>query len=101
MENMNIVVKDENYAKTFDIYGLIRPMTDAKHFIDALSICKSGDRAIINIHESYSLGSSLIGYLIKMANNNSVNITLNINNEDLLKTLEELRLQDIFKIQKL
>jgi len=101
MEAMSIVVKGEGKIKEFDVHGLIKPMTDAKKFTDTLSVCKKGDSAVVNIYDSYSLGSSLIGFLIKLATKEGVDLTIRISNEDLRKTLEELQLQEVLRFQRL
>lgn len=101
MEAMKIVSNTNDKKKEFHIYGIIKPMTDAEAFMRALGGCRSGEEVVVNIHESYSLGSSLIGYLIKLSTQDKVNLTLNIKDDDLLSTLGELQLNSVLHFKKL
>jgi len=69
---------------------------DIKNLLDALE----NKNVVINIKDSISITSSVIGYLNKLVLKDKVRIQMNIGNEQLMKLLEDLNLVSVFNAKK-
>lgn len=56
---------------------------------------------ILQILDSYTITSSVIGYLFKLKNLNKITIHLHVRDERLYKILEELKLIEEFNVKKI
>ena len=69
---------------------------DIKNLLDTLE----NKNVVINIKDSISITSSVIGYLNKLVLKDKVRIQMNIGNEQLMKLLEDLNLVSVFNAKK-
>jgi len=84
------------------IKGNVKSIQDAETIKEALEkIAKKYTSIKIVLQDSISLTSSVIGYLVKLAQKDGKNITLKVANEELYELLRDLDLHTIFKIQRL
>ncbi len=84
------------------IKGNVKSIQDAEAIKEALEkIAKNYTSVKVILQDSISLTSSVIGYLVKLAQKDGKNITLKIANEELYELLQDLGLHTTFKIQRL
>jgi uncharacterized membrane protein len=87
---------------TVSIMGHIKSLTDyqtIKSQIDALA--SKNLKIIIEIPESISITSSVIGYFNKLVLKDKRDITMRIGSDQLMELLEDLNLKDLFKASKI
>lgn len=87
---------------TVSIMGHIKSLTDyqtIKSQIDALA--SKNLKIIIEIPESISITSSVIGYFNKLVLKDKKDITMRIGSDQLMELLEDLNLKDLFKASKI
>ncbi len=84
-----------------EIYGTIRDMNEIaqiRNKIDGLGL-KEGERLDLSILGSFSMPSSLIGYLLKLVEQQKIEISLTVDDEMLAELLEDLSLKKIFNLR--
>jgi len=83
-----------------DIYESVRSIADAEVIIDTLEKVKrlGVDEIEIRIHDSMTLPSNVIGYLLKLANG-GIRVKLFIKNKTLLELVEFLCMSDKIEIK--
>ncbi len=87
-------------GNTVTISGNIKSVSDyqsIKSTIDALAM---NDSITINITDSISITSSVIGYFNKLVLKDKKNIDMRIGNEQLMELLQDLNLASIFNARK-
>ena len=82
------------------ISGNIKSVSDYQTIKTSLDALIRNDRIIINITDSISITSSVIGYFNKLVLKDKINIEMNIGNEQLMELLEDLNLASIFNARK-
>jgi len=82
-----------------EVTGLIKSIAQAEAVIEALKSLTSNNIRL-RIKDSFGLPSSIIGYLVKLKDEGK-NITLEVGSPILYELLEDLNLQEIFKIRKI
>jgi len=76
----------------------IRDYQNIKSTVDA--VASSQKNIVINIKESISVTSSIIGYFNKLVLKDKILLQLNIGNQELVDLLNDLNLTSIFKVKK-
>ncbi len=87
-------------SKSIKVAGNIRSMADVselKSTIDAYNLV-SGDTFTIEIVDSFAMPSAMIGYLLKLVQQEQVKLTMKIHDERLVELLEDLNLKEVFDI---
>jgi hypothetical protein len=87
----NIVTIEGNIKTVSDYQGI-------KATID--SVASQYANITINVLDSISITSSVIGYLNKLVLKDKINISMNIGNEQLIELFDDLNLISIFKVKK-
>ncbi len=85
-----------------EVKGTIRGIDDIaqiRSVIDAMRL-EEGDSLQLDITDSFSMPSSLIGYLLKLVEQQKVNLTLTVGNEVLAELLEDLNLRQVFNLRQ-
>jgi len=83
------------------IDGNIKSVADYQSIKSTLDALKATEKSItINILNSLSVTSSVIGYLNKLVLKDKIDIRINIGNQQLLELFSDLNLLDIFKAKK-
>ena len=92
-------MKIEVNGNIVTIHGNIKSIKDHEDIKSVLDGLKNSYKTItLNVVDSISMTSSVIGYLMKLANDG---ITININvNDDLFKLLSDLNLTSLFNVRK-
>ena len=90
----------QKLSKSIKVMGNIRSISDIsdlKSVIDAYNLA-SGDTFTIEIVDSFAMPSAMIGYLLKLVQQEEVKLTMKIHDERLAELLEDLNLKEIFNI---
>ena len=83
------------------ITGNIKSVNDFQQIKNTLDTLKSNSSNItIEIKESISITSSVIGYLNKLVLKDKVSLNLKIGNQQLIELLDDLNLTKVFNIKK-
>ena len=88
-------------SNTINITGNIKSinhLSEIKSFID--SVVSQHKSIIVNIVDSLSITSSVIGYFNKLILKDNINIEMRIGNDQLLNLLNDLNLTSTFKARK-
>ncbi|MEA1955399.1 MAG: hypothetical protein U9N02_02770 [Campylobacterota bacterium] len=83
------------------IDGNIKSVSDYQSIKSTLDPLVRNDTIIINIVNSISITSSVIGYFNKLVLKDKINIQMNIGNEQLMELLQDLNLASIFNAKKI
>jgi predicted nucleotidyltransferase len=84
-----------------EIEGNIRGLSDIdqiKTVIDNMRL-EAQDSLALEVKDSFSMPSALIGYLLKLVEQNGVNLNVTVGNEILAELLEDLNLKQTFKLK--
>ncbi|MBF0608707.1 MAG: hypothetical protein SFH39_09740 [Candidatus Magnetobacterium sp. LHC-1] len=85
------------------IIGHIKTIEDYQKIKQALnSIIANGLKKItINIPESITMTSSVIGYMLKLVFENKLDLSILVKDEKLFNLLDVLNLVEVFKVKKM
>lgn len=84
-----------------EIEGNIRGLNDIdqiKAVIDAMHL-EQRDRLVLEIKDSFSMPSALIGYLLKLVEQKGVNLNVTVGNAILEELLHDLNLKQAFNLK--
>lgn len=97
---MEVRVVDE---RTVDIIGNIKSIDDYNEIkrVTQQLASKGAKDMTINIRDSLSMVSSVIGYFMKLINVDTVKVHMNIWDERLYSLLEQLSLVDVFNARQM
>ncbi len=93
VSNQSNIVTITGNIKSFNDLQMIRSTID--------SLIGSYKNIIINILDSISMTSSVLGYLNKILFKDGINLTLNIYDEKLISLFSELNLTKILNVKRL
>ena len=83
------------------ITGNIKSVGDFQSIKTTLDSLKTSHKEIIiELKESISITSSVIGYFNKLVLKDKINLHLKVSNAQLMALLDDLNLSSIFKVQK-
>ena len=88
-------------SNTINIIGNIKSIghfSDIKTVVDG--VVAQHKSIIINIVDSLSMTSSVIGYINKLILKDDIDISMRVGNDQLLHLLDDLNLTKIFKVRK-
>jgi len=88
-------------SNTVTITGNIKSVSDfqsIKNTVDSLT--NSNNTIVIDLKDSISITSSVIGYFNKLILKDSIDLNLKIGNEQLMHLLEDLSLVSVFKARR-
>jgi len=87
-------------GNTVTISGNIKSVSDYQTIKTSLDALIRNSNIVINIKDSISITSSVIGYFNKLVLKDKINIEMNIGNEQLMELLQDLNLASIFNARK-
>ncbi len=88
-------------ANTVTITGNIKSVSDFQSIKAAIdSLISSTSNVTLDIKNSISITSSVIGYLNKLVLKDSINLNMKIGNEQLMYLLEDLNLISTFQAKR-
>ncbi len=83
------------------ITGNIKSVSDFQQIKETLdSVTRQNKSVTINIVDSLSITSSVIGYLNKLILKDKIDVNMKIANAQLIDLLDELNLTSLFKVRK-
>lgn len=82
------------------ISGNIKSVSDYQTIKTSLDALIRNSSIIINIKDSISITSSVIGYFNKLVLKDKINVQMNIGNEQLMELLQDLNLASVFNAKK-
>jgi len=83
------------------INGNIKSINDYQKIKEAIDeIAQTNKHIILNITDSISIISSVIGYLNKLVLKDNIDLEINIGDEQLMELFEDLNLVSLFKVKK-
>ncbi len=77
----------------------VNDFQDIKTNIDAVVANKKS--IVVNLVDSLSITSSVIGYFNKLVLKDKIDLTLRVGNDQLIELLEDLSLKSLFKARKI
>jgi len=83
------------------ITGNIKSVSDSQKVKESLEPLITREHAIIlDIKDSISITSSLIGYLTKLVQKDGIDVTIKVGDESLIELFDDLNLTRLFKVRK-
>ena len=83
------------------IKGNIKSVTDYQHIKSTIDpLIANNKQLTINIVDSISMTSSVIGYLNKLVLKDKIDLTIKVGSQELYDLLDDLNLISIFKVTK-
>lgn len=97
---MNINVNKSGDSCDIKIEGVIKSVSDSQAIKDALNSC--GDVKFVNIDiiDSFSITSSVIGFLLKKKQGDNVNLTIKVNDARIYELFQSLNLVEVLNVKK-
>jgi hypothetical protein len=98
---MKIEITKNQTQSVINIDGIIKTSQNAQNFIDALqSALKDAPRVEINIKDSFSVTSTIIGFLLQKANDKNIAISINVGNDRLFELFDMLGVAKVLNVKK-
>ncbi len=89
------------HVNTVTIEGNIKSINDYQEIKNVMEeVVKSNNSVIINIKDSISIISSVIGYLNKLVLKDKIDLHINVGNEGLMELFDDLNLSSLFNVKK-
>jgi len=89
-------------SNTLKIDGNIKSVNDYKEIKTATeSLVQVHTNIIVEIVDSLSITSSVIGYFNKIVLKDSIIVSMRVGNTQLMELLEDLNLTSVFKVRKI
>ena len=83
------------------ISGNIKSVTDYQRIKDTIdSLIETHTSIIIEIKDSISITSSIIGYFTKLVQKEGIDLSIKVGDESLMELFDDLNLVSLFKIRK-
>ena len=92
---MNININKTGDSATITIEGIIKSVSDSQAIKDAVNSCGDAKFIQIDITESFSVTSSVIGFLLKKKQADKVDISIKVNDNRLYDLFQSLNLIDV------
>lgn len=94
-------MKLEISGNTLIVRGNIKTINDFQNIKERVDSMVNGGKHInINILESLSITSSVIGYFNKLVLKDGIDLHMNVHDEQLFELLDDLNLISTFKVRK-
>lgn len=89
-------------SNTLKIVGNIKSVNDYQEIKTAAdNLVQEHKSIIVRIEDSLSITSSVIGYFNKIVLRDSINLSMEVGNKQLMDLLEDLHLTSVFKVKKI
>ena len=89
-------------SQSIKIIGNIKGVMDLNQIKQTIESYRlsNGDKFTIEIIDSFAMPSAMIGYLLKMVEQDKVKLSLHIHDKRLVELLDDLGLMEVFNIQQ-
>ncbi|PHR57086.1 MAG: hypothetical protein COA44_06760 [Arcobacter sp.] len=92
----------QSHNNTVTVKGNIASVSDFESIKSSLAqTCENHKTIVLKIYDSLVINSSLIGYLVKIVNQDGVRLNLQAGNEVLFELLDDLGLAQTFHLERL
>ena len=83
------------------LQGNIKSISDYQKIKETMeSIIRTHKHVVLNIVDSISIISSVIGYFNKLVLKDNIDLQINVGNDQLMELFEDLNLVSLFKVKK-
>ncbi|MDH5464632.1 MAG: hypothetical protein OEW60_03325 [Thiovulaceae bacterium] len=89
---MNIKIEERNENITVRVEGVVKSIVDSQNIQDAIDALSSENNITIDFVDSFSLTSTVIGFLLKKIQKDKFKITLLVHDKRLWELLGHLNL---------
>jgi len=97
---MNINVNKSGDSCDIKIEGVIKSVSDSQAIKDALNSCGNIKYVNIDIIDSFSITSSVIGFLLKKKQGDNVSLTIKVNDARIYELFQSLNLVEVLNVKK-
>ena len=97
---MDIDVKRGSGYCDIVIEGVIKSISDSQAIKDAVLSCSDAVTVRINVLDSFSITSSVIGFLLKRIQGDGINIEIEVHEPRLYELFENLKLIEMLNVRK-
>jgi hypothetical protein len=97
---MNIDVKKSGGYCEVVVEGIIKSISDSQAIKDAIGSCSDAIDIQIEIVDSFSITSSVIGFLLKKKQGDGANIQIKVHDSRIFELFESLNLIEVLNIRK-
>lgn len=98
---MKIDIVDLKNIYSINIDGVANCSNDYKYIVKSIEECSDELKTLeINITNSFTIASSLIGLLLKKVKIDKRDIKINVDDESMLELFRTLNLLEVFKVNK-
>lgn len=97
---MNINVNKSGESCEIKIEGVIKSVSDSQAIKDALNSCGDVKQVNIEILDSFSITSSVIGFLLKKKQGDKVGLAITVNDPRIYELFQSLNLVEVLNVKK-
>jgi len=97
---MNINVNTTGAECKVEIEGIIKSISDSQSIKDAINSCGDVKNIYIDILDSFSITSSVIGFLLKKKQGDGVNLQIKVHDSRIYELFESLNLIEVLNVKK-
>jgi len=97
---MNINVNKSGDSCDIKIEGVIKSVSDSQAIKDALNSCGDIKSVNIEITDSFSITSSVIGFLLKKKQGDKINLSIKVNDARIYELFQSLNLVEVLNVRK-
>lgn len=90
---------DSKGSGFIEVHGVIKSINDSQLLIDTINSVKYYGTIYLTIFDSFVITSSVIGYLIKLVEDDKIEVHLEIGNDTLYQLLNDLGLTQLFHVR--
>ncbi len=97
------MIEIKSSSTTIKIVGNIRGVEDLNEIRRSIESIKLSSKSKLSIEvvDSFAMPSAMIGYLMKLVQQDEIDLTLKIGDSRLIELLDDLGLKEIFNIKKM
>ena len=97
---MNINVNKSGDSCDIKIEGVIKSVSDSQAIKDALNSCGDIKSVNLEITDSFSITSSVIGFLLKKKQGDNVNLSIKVSDARIYELFQSLNLVEVLNVRK-
>ncbi len=97
---MNINVSKSGDSCDITIEGVIKSVSDSQAIKDAINSCGGTTSFTIDIVNSFSITSSVIGFLLKKKQGDKVFLTIKVRDARIYELFQSLNLVEVLNVKK-
>ena len=95
---MTINVTKNGTIYDVNVDGVIKSVSDSQSIKDAVDSCTGASSVNLNIRNSFSVTSSVIGYLLKKVQADKMQLRINVTDDRLVELFKTLNLIEVLNV---